>query len=221
MASLTLYDKSLKYGDLHKGYFVCEAISHMVDGIDLRNPATVKFARLLLGNSEAVRDSIDDIASYAKKSDGILDFKPDSVIPDDVMAVLDVTARFCEVHDPDPTILAYVVAFFSAIRRKEYMLALSLFNEYNSYNKEVQRPIGLVYIEASSMLSWAEYLVAELKKLEQQKATTQNPPAAPQVAQPPICQPPICQPPVKKASNKATDSLSEALDTVFGKEGIV
>lgn len=220
MASLTLYDKSSKYGDLHKGYFVCEAISHMVNGIDLRNPATVKFARLLLGNSEAVRDSIDDIASYAKKSEGILDFKPDSEMPDDVMAVLDVTARFCEVHDPDPTILAYVVAFFSAIRRKEYMLALSLFNEYNSYSTGAQRPISLIYTEASSMLSWAEYLVAEFEKLEQRKAArARTPPPVRAAAQ--VAQPPICEPPVKKASDKATDSLSEALDTVFGKEGIV
>lgn len=132
MSELTIYDKSEKYGDLQQGFAACLALSTFIDTIDLRNPATVKYARLLLGNSEAVRDSIDDIASYAKKTGGELSFKPDTKLPTDILLVVNYVADYKTITShTDPVEIAYVVAFLSALRRGDYSLAMSLLLEFS------------------------------------------------------------------------------------------
>ena len=129
MSKLTIHDKSDKYGDLHMGYYVCEKLASFTD-IDLRNPATVKFARLLLGNGEAVRDSIDDIVSYAHKSNGLLDFKPNTEIPETAELILCILATIqCEYGPLSPGALAYLTAYYAAIWRGEHVLANELLIE--------------------------------------------------------------------------------------------
>lgn len=134
MSELTIYDKSSKYGDLRQGFAASAAVSKLVDTIDLRNPAVVKYARLLLGNSEAVRDSIDDIASYANKTDGKLMFKPDyDNLPEDVRVVISLVSDYARITAmADPVELAYVIAFLSAMRRGEPHLAMSLLLEFET-----------------------------------------------------------------------------------------
>lgn len=129
MSKLTIYDKSDKYGDLHMGYYVCEQLASFT-GIDLRNPATVKFARLLLGNGEAVRDSIDDIVSYACKSNGLLDFKPNAEVPETAKTILYILRTIQGCYGPlSPGVLAYLTAYFAAICRGEYLFAVELLVE--------------------------------------------------------------------------------------------
>ena len=129
MSKLTIHDKSDKYGDLHMGYYVCEQLASFT-GIDLRNPATVKFARLLLGNGEAVRDSIDDIVSYACKSNGLLDFKPNAEVPETAKTILCILSTIQGGYGPlPPGVLAYLTAYFAAICRGEYLFAIELLVE--------------------------------------------------------------------------------------------
>ena len=129
MSKLTIHNKSDKYGDLHMGYYVCEQLASFA-GIDLRNPATVKFARLLLGNGEAVRDSIDDIVSYAWKSNGLLDFKPNTEVPETAKLILCILATIqCEYGPLSPGVLAYLTAYFAAIWRGEHLFANELLIE--------------------------------------------------------------------------------------------
>ena len=129
MSKLTIHNKSDKYGDLHMGYYVCEQLASFT-GIDLRNPATVKFARLLLGNSEAVRDSIDDIVSYASKSHGLLDFKPNTEVPETAKTILCILNTIqCGYGPLPPGVLAYMTAYFAAIWRGEHFFANELLIE--------------------------------------------------------------------------------------------
>ena len=129
MSKLTIHNKSDKYGDLHMGYYVCEQLASFT-GIDLRNPATVKFARLLLGNGEAVRDSIDDIISYARKSDGLLDFKPNAEVTETVKTILCILGTIQGGYGPlPPGVLAYLTAYFAAICRGEDLFAIELLVE--------------------------------------------------------------------------------------------
>lgn len=129
MSELTIHNKSDKYGDLHMGYYVCEQLASFT-GIDLRNPATVKFARLLLGNGEAVRDSIDDIVSYACKSNGLLDFKPNEEVPETAKTILCILSAIQHEYGPLPHgVLAYMTAYFAAIGRGEHFFANELLVE--------------------------------------------------------------------------------------------
>lgn len=135
MSKLKIHNKSDKYGDLHMGYYVCEQLASFT-GIDLRNPATVKFARLLLGNSEAVRDSIDDIVSYACKSNGLLDFKPNTEVPETAKTILCILATIQGGYGPlPPGVLAYLTAYFAAICRGEYLFAIELLVEMFDDNR--------------------------------------------------------------------------------------
>lgn len=148
MSKLTIHNKSDKYGDLHMGYYVCEQLASFT-GIDLRNPATVKFARLLLGNGEAVRDSIDDIVSYAWKSNGLLDFKPNTEVPETAKTILCILATIQREYGPvPPGALAYLTAYFAAIWRGEHFLAIELltetFGDSRSGFGDIAYPLGLL-----------------------------------------------------------------------------
>lgn len=129
----TILNKSPKYGDLKQGYAVSAAVSSMIPNIDIANPAVVKYARLLLGTREALRDSLDDIASYAAKDDGQLSCKPNHDLPEDAKLAL----HHVKMHTADanltPTKLAYVVAFFGCIRRGECEDAYKVLSEYCDY----------------------------------------------------------------------------------------
>lgn len=128
---LTIYDKSSKYGDLHEGYAVTAAICEMSKLIDPRNPAVVKFARLILGNDDAVRDSIDDIATYARMSMGSLTFNPARVSAK-TQAVVMCVAEHRRTFALLPTAMAYVCAYYGCVSRDSKM-AYEVLAEYAEY----------------------------------------------------------------------------------------
>ena len=162
MSKLTIHNKSDKYGDLHMGYYVCEQLASFT-GIDLRNPATVKFARLLLGNGEAVRDSIDDIISYAHKSNGLLDFRPNTEVPETAKTIIQILSTIQHSYGPlSPGVLAYLTAYFAAIWRGEHVLAnellIEMFSDSRSGFGDIKYPFGvlkaIIRNTAQLMESW-------------------------------------------------------------------
>ena len=130
--SLTIHNKSPMYGDINQGYMVTEIICSFGPHIDARNPAVVKYARLLLGNDDAIRDSIDDIASYATKSNGKLSFEPHAL-----PAAATIALRFIHSHvahwSSSPTQLAYIVAFYGCLLRGSNEKAYEVLDEYAEY----------------------------------------------------------------------------------------
>lgn len=130
--AITYYDKSQKYGDLKQGYAVAKVIAAICPQIDLRNPATVKFARLILGNADAIRDSIDDIATYASRSGGRLDFMPETYSPA-TSALLFRVQQHAKSFPTTPVKLAYVSAFLASTVRGDHETASALLLEYYEY----------------------------------------------------------------------------------------
>lgn len=132
-----ILNKTPVYGDINQGYTVTEELSKCCAGIDTRNPAVVKFARLLLGTDEAIRDSIDDIASYAAKAtDGRLSFVT-AELPIEAKEALVSIKMHATNYSLTPTELAYVVAFFGCIKRGSFFAAYTTLAEYYEYTVSI------------------------------------------------------------------------------------
>lgn len=140
-----IYDKSPTYGDLQQGFTVSEYVAQISKGlIDVRNPASVKFARIVLGTSAAIRDSLDDIASYAKKDTvpGTLSFKPDPYIGQRANLILEEVRNFitdAPIERVDAVDIAYACAIYTcAVRPYEGQLeAENNINESYKYCAEL------------------------------------------------------------------------------------
>lgn len=163
-----ILNKTPVYGDINQGYAVTEEIAKCCAGIDIRNPAVVKFARLLLGSDEAIRDSIDDIASYAAKTmDGRLSF---------IVAELPIEAKYALIsikthatrYDLTPTELAYVVAFFGCIKRGSFFAAYKTLSEYYEYTVSIGGKSGSS--EFAELIGGAVELTRRLKMRKDEAA---------------------------------------------------
>lgn len=164
----TIFNKASKYGDIHQGFAVTAAIASMCAGIDERNPAVVKFARLVLGTDEAIRDSIDDIASYAAKTtDGRLSFIP-AELPIEAREALVSIKMHTAKYDLTPTELAYVVAFFGCIKRQSFFAAYKTLSEYYEYTISIGGKSGSS--EFAELIGSAAELTRRLKMREDEAA---------------------------------------------------
>lgn len=167
MSELKLYDKSSDYGDLRKGFAVSAALSTGTSVIDLRNPASVKYARLLLGSDNAIRDSLDDIASYLKKDVSIhrLTFDCDNLLSAKTRLALEAIAVFAEswrfeLEEPLTALdIAYMTAIYGCLNRRSNK-AEEVMDEYyyNRVNESIRSLIRQHITEYKTRLEEIEDL---------------------------------------------------------------